>query len=112
MLTATAAVACAILKETRNPYLPGIFNAIIIALMSCANTWNQVIPFMKKPASPAGRKGGTAGLYRMMRKEPLRNQGLPSFLERRNQSFHRMDATSSSVASSRDFRENADREKM
>ena len=38
MLTATAAVACAIIQETRNPYLPGIFNAIIIALMNCANT--------------------------------------------------------------------------
>lgn len=27
-----------IFQETRNPYLPGIINAILVALMSCANT--------------------------------------------------------------------------
>ena len=38
MLTASAFISRSIFKKTGNPYLPGIINAIIIALMSCANT--------------------------------------------------------------------------
>ncbi|MBR6425501.1 MAG: hypothetical protein IKS29_06070, partial [Oscillospiraceae bacterium] len=38
MLPASAIISRAIFKATKNPYLPGIINAIIIALMSCANT--------------------------------------------------------------------------
>ena len=38
MLPASAIISRAIFKKTGNPYLPGIINAIIIALMSCANT--------------------------------------------------------------------------
>lgn len=38
MLPASAVIARKVFKATKNPYLPGIINAIIIALMSCANT--------------------------------------------------------------------------
>lgn len=38
MLPASAVIARYVFKGTKNPYLPGIINAIIIALMSCANT--------------------------------------------------------------------------
>lgn len=38
MLPVSALISRAVFKKTGNPYLPGIINAIIIALMSCANT--------------------------------------------------------------------------
>ena len=38
MLPASAVISRAIFKKTGNPYLGGIINAIIIALMACANT--------------------------------------------------------------------------
>jgi len=38
MLPVSAIIARKVFKATGNPYLPGIINAIIIALMSCANT--------------------------------------------------------------------------
>lgn len=38
MLPASAIISRYVFKATKNPYLPGFTNAIVIALMSCANT--------------------------------------------------------------------------
>lgn len=38
ILPVSAIIARKIYVKTKNPYLPGIINAIIVALISCANT--------------------------------------------------------------------------